>query len=179
MVGLVIGIQGVCCTHSGVVRVIVGTTIAAIIALLVVSGDKKVSTKDAFTLFENNTGWSNSMFPLSIHDTISHLHHPLQTLGHSASHSLPQCGLSPAVRLPTLPHIFTYTPPLLTPQTTLPPTSPKKPLAPHAPPPSPSSSASPPPQPSAGSATSPRPLRSCPCRTCLRRSWRYRWDSCF
>ena len=38
----------------------VGTTIAAIIALLVVSGDNKVSTKDAFTLFENNTGWANS-----------------------------------------------------------------------------------------------------------------------
>ncbi|KAJ7027901.1 APC amino acid permease [Mycena alexandri] len=38
----------------------VGTTIAAIIALLVVSGDNKVSTKDAFTLFENNTGWMNS-----------------------------------------------------------------------------------------------------------------------
>jgi hypothetical protein len=38
----------------------VGTTLAAIIALLVMSGDNKVSTKDAFTLFENNTGWMNS-----------------------------------------------------------------------------------------------------------------------
>ncbi|KAJ7282003.1 APC amino acid permease [Mycena rebaudengoi] len=38
----------------------VGTTVAAIIALLVVSGDNKVSTKDAFTLFENNTGWANN-----------------------------------------------------------------------------------------------------------------------
>jgi hypothetical protein len=38
---------------------VVGTTIAAIVTLLVCSGDKKVSTKDAFTLFENNTGWSN------------------------------------------------------------------------------------------------------------------------
>ncbi|KAH7890929.1 amino acid/polyamine transporter I [Phlebopus sp. FC_14] len=38
----------------------VGTTIAAIIALLVCSGDNKVSTKDAFTLFENNTGWMNN-----------------------------------------------------------------------------------------------------------------------
>jgi len=37
----------------------VGTTVAAIIALLVVSGDKKVSTKDAFTLFENKSGWTN------------------------------------------------------------------------------------------------------------------------
>jgi hypothetical protein len=40
--------------------VIVGTTIAAIVALLVCSGDNKVSTKDAFTLFENNSGWANS-----------------------------------------------------------------------------------------------------------------------
>ncbi|KAJ3914274.1 amino acid/polyamine transporter I [Lentinula edodes] len=36
----------------------VGTTVAAIIALLVIS-DTKVSTRDAFTLFENNTGWSD------------------------------------------------------------------------------------------------------------------------
>jgi amino acid permease (GABA permease) len=38
----------------------VGTTVAAIIALLVCSGEKRVSTKDAFTLFENNTGWANN-----------------------------------------------------------------------------------------------------------------------
>jgi len=38
----------------------VGTTVAAVIALLVCSGDRKVSTKDAFTLFENNTGWANN-----------------------------------------------------------------------------------------------------------------------
>jgi hypothetical protein len=38
----------------------VGTTIAAVIALLVCAGDSKVSTKDAFTLFENNSGWTNS-----------------------------------------------------------------------------------------------------------------------
>lgn len=38
----------------------VGTTVAAIIALLVASGGNKVSTHDAFTLFENNTGWSNN-----------------------------------------------------------------------------------------------------------------------
>ena len=37
-----------------------GTSVAAIIALLVCSGDQRVSTKDAFTMFENNTGWSNS-----------------------------------------------------------------------------------------------------------------------
>ncbi|KAJ7156910.1 amino acid transporter [Mycena crocata] len=42
------------------VLVNVGTTLAAIIALLVVSGDNKVSTKDAFTLFENNSGWMNN-----------------------------------------------------------------------------------------------------------------------
>lgn len=39
---------------------LVGATIAAIISLYVCSGDQKVSTQDAFTLFENNTGWSNS-----------------------------------------------------------------------------------------------------------------------
>jgi amino acid transporter len=38
----------------------VGTTIAAVIALLVCAGDNKVSTKDAFTLFENNSGWTNN-----------------------------------------------------------------------------------------------------------------------
>ncbi|KAG6902012.1 hypothetical protein C0995_005660 [Termitomyces sp. Mi166 len=37
----------------------VGTSIAAIIALLVMS-ENKVSTKDAFTLFENDSGWTNS-----------------------------------------------------------------------------------------------------------------------
>jgi len=41
---------------------VVSTTIAAITALLVLSGDAgtRVSTKDAFTLFENNTGWKNN-----------------------------------------------------------------------------------------------------------------------
>ncbi|EMD39635.1 hypothetical protein CERSUDRAFT_46371 [Gelatoporia subvermispora B] len=36
-----------------------GTLTPTIIALLVCSGDQKVSTKDAFTMFENNTGWAN------------------------------------------------------------------------------------------------------------------------
>ncbi|KAG6839837.1 hypothetical protein C0991_011201 [Blastosporella zonata] len=36
-----------------------GTAIAAIVALLVMS-ENKVSTKDAFTLFENNSGWTNN-----------------------------------------------------------------------------------------------------------------------
>lgn len=39
---------------------VVGTTVGAIIALLVCSGGNKVPTRDAFTMFENNTGWSNS-----------------------------------------------------------------------------------------------------------------------
>ena len=38
----------------------VGTTIAAVIALLVCSGNQRVPTETAFTMFENNTGWSNS-----------------------------------------------------------------------------------------------------------------------
>lgn len=38
-----------------------GTTVAAIVALLVCSGDNRVSTKDAFTLLENNVGWANGM----------------------------------------------------------------------------------------------------------------------
>jgi hypothetical protein len=39
----------------------VGTTIAAIIVLYVCSGSRsqRVSAKDAFTLFENNTGWAD------------------------------------------------------------------------------------------------------------------------
>jgi len=62
----------------------VGTTLAAIIALLVVSGDNKVSTKDAFTLFENNTGWMNNgwafmlaftapMWTLTGYDSAAHI----------------------------------------------------------------------------------------------------------
>ncbi|KAJ3985066.1 amino acid transporter [Lentinula detonsa] len=61
----------------------IGTTIAAIIALLVVSDDK-VSTRDAFTLFENNTGWSNNgwafilsftapMWTLTGYDSAAHI----------------------------------------------------------------------------------------------------------
>ncbi|KZT70231.1 amino acid transporter [Daedalea quercina L-15889] len=62
----------------------VGTTIAAIIALLVCSGDHKVSTNDAFTMFENNTGWSDSgwafllaftapMWTLTGYDSAAHI----------------------------------------------------------------------------------------------------------
>ncbi|TFK34019.1 amino acid transporter [Crucibulum laeve] len=41
----------------GVVNV--STTLAAVIGLLVASGENRVSAKDAFTLLENNTGWKN------------------------------------------------------------------------------------------------------------------------
>ena len=41
-----------------------GTSVAAIIALLVGAGDDRVSTRDAFTLFENNTGWANGKIDL-------------------------------------------------------------------------------------------------------------------
>ncbi|KAH9833890.1 amino acid transporter [Rhodofomes roseus] len=62
----------------------VGTSVAAIVALLVCSGDSKVSTKDAFTKFENNTGWANSgwafllaftapMWTLTGYDSAAHI----------------------------------------------------------------------------------------------------------
>ncbi|KAF8997830.1 amino acid transporter [Cyathus striatus] len=38
----------------------ISTTIVAAISLLVVSKSKRVPAKDAFTLLENNTGWSNN-----------------------------------------------------------------------------------------------------------------------
>jgi len=58
--------------------------VAAIVALLVCSGDSKVSTKDAFTLFENNTDWANSawafllaftapMWTLTGYDSAAHI----------------------------------------------------------------------------------------------------------
>jgi len=64
----------------------IGTTVAAIIALLVTSGNMgtRVSTSDAFTLFENNTGWSNNgwafllsftaaMWTLTGYDSAAHI----------------------------------------------------------------------------------------------------------
>lgn len=62
----------------------IGTTVAAIIALLVCSGGNKVSTKDAFTLFENSTGWTNNgwafllaftapMWTLTGYDSAAHI----------------------------------------------------------------------------------------------------------
>ncbi|KAI0005109.1 amino acid/polyamine transporter I [Russula compacta] len=38
----------------------VGTTLAAVIVLLVCSGKQRVSANDAFTMFENNTGWQDN-----------------------------------------------------------------------------------------------------------------------
>jgi len=61
-----------------------GTTIAAIISLLVLSDGKRASTVDAFTLFENNSGWSNNgwafmlaftapMWTLTGYDSAAHI----------------------------------------------------------------------------------------------------------
>ncbi|KII85982.1 hypothetical protein PLICRDRAFT_115199 [Plicaturopsis crispa FD-325 SS-3] len=38
----------------------VGTTVAAIVSLLVCVGDERVPAKEVFTSFENHTGWSNN-----------------------------------------------------------------------------------------------------------------------
>jgi len=76
------------------VMINVGTTIAAIISLLVVSNDK-VSTKDAFTLFENNTGWSSSgwafmlaftapMWTLTGYDSAAHISEETAGAGRAA-----------------------------------------------------------------------------------------------
>ncbi|KAH9950669.1 amino acid transporter [Amylocystis lapponica] len=62
----------------------VGVTIAEIIALLVCSGDDRVSTKVAFTMFENGTGWNNDgwafllaftapMWALTGYDSAAHI----------------------------------------------------------------------------------------------------------
>ncbi|RPD67510.1 amino acid transporter [Lentinus tigrinus ALCF2SS1-7] len=62
----------------------VGTTIAAIVALLVCSGDQRVSTSTAFTMYENNTGWGNNawafllaftapMWTLTGYDSAAHI----------------------------------------------------------------------------------------------------------
>ncbi|KIM39625.1 hypothetical protein M413DRAFT_415651 [Hebeloma cylindrosporum] len=61
-----------------------GTTIAAIISLLVLSDGKRASTSDAFTLFENNSGWNNNgwafmlaftapMWTLTGYDSAAHI----------------------------------------------------------------------------------------------------------
>lgn len=43
----------------------VGATVGAIVALLVCSGTNKVSTRTAFGMFENNTGWKNGLIHLA------------------------------------------------------------------------------------------------------------------
>ncbi|KAF7309470.1 hypothetical protein MIND_00317800 [Mycena indigotica] len=73
----------------------VGTTIAAIIALLVASGDNKVSTKDAFTLFENHSGWAANgwafmlaftapMWTLTGYDSAAHISEETSNAGRAA-----------------------------------------------------------------------------------------------
>ncbi|PPQ68386.1 hypothetical protein CVT25_007924 [Psilocybe cyanescens] len=62
----------------------VGTSIAAIVALLVLSDGKRASTSDAFTLFENNSGWTSNgwtfmlaftspMWTLTGYDSAAHI----------------------------------------------------------------------------------------------------------
>ncbi|KAJ6469717.1 APC amino acid permease [Mycena vitilis] len=73
----------------------VGTTLAAIISLLVMSGENKVSTKDAFTLFENNSGWTNNgwafmlsftapMWTLTGYDSAAHISEETAGAGRTA-----------------------------------------------------------------------------------------------
>lgn len=78
---------------------VVGTTIAAIVALLVCSGEERVSTPDAFTLFENNSGWKNGM-STSLSLGIRRLNSS-QTDGLSYWPSQHRCGLLPAVSICT------------------------------------------------------------------------------
>jgi predicted acylesterase/phospholipase RssA len=49
----------------GLTVFIVGTTIGAIVSLIVCAGDQRASSKDAWTKFENNTGWSSSKCVMS------------------------------------------------------------------------------------------------------------------
>ncbi|KAK1219603.1 hypothetical protein PQX77_017674 [Marasmius sp. AFHP31] len=62
----------------------VGATVAATIALLVASGNRKVSTRDAFLKYENHSGWQNDawafllsftspMFALTGYDSAAHI----------------------------------------------------------------------------------------------------------
>jgi len=85
--------------NLGYVLINVGTTIAAIIALLVCSGDNKVSTKDAFTLFENNTGWTDSgwafllaftapMWTLTGYDSACHVSEEVAGAARSAPYAI-------------------------------------------------------------------------------------------
>jgi amino acid permease (GABA permease) len=66
------------------VLITVGTTIAAIVSLLVLSDGNRASTSDAFTLFENNSGWASNgwafmlaftspMWTLTGYDSAAHI----------------------------------------------------------------------------------------------------------
>ncbi|KAF5316504.1 hypothetical protein D9619_006793 [Psilocybe cf. subviscida] len=66
------------------VLVNVGTSIAAIVSLLVLSDGKRASTSDAFTLYENNSGWQDNgwafllaftapMWTLTGYDSAAHI----------------------------------------------------------------------------------------------------------
>lgn len=56
--------------HQTPIILAVGTTVGAIIALLVCAGENRVSTKDAFTKYENYTGWSNGLHCMLAHDRL-------------------------------------------------------------------------------------------------------------
>ncbi|OSC97992.1 amino acid transporter [Trametes coccinea BRFM310] len=64
--------------------IIAGATVAAVIALLICSGDNKTSTRTAFFSYENNTGWRNDgwafllsfaapMWSLTGYDSAAHI----------------------------------------------------------------------------------------------------------
>ncbi|KAI0642964.1 amino acid transporter [Trametes meyenii] len=72
-----------------------GATVAAIVALFVCSGHRKVSTQVAFTSFENNTGWSNDgwafllafaapMWSLTGYDSAAHISEEVSGAAHAA-----------------------------------------------------------------------------------------------
>ncbi|KAI0832902.1 amino acid transporter [Trametes gibbosa] len=73
----------------------IGTTIAAIVVLLARSGEQRVSTETAFTMFENNTGWSNNgwafllaftapMWTLTGYDSAAHISEETANAAHAA-----------------------------------------------------------------------------------------------
>ncbi|KAI0638666.1 amino acid transporter [Trametes polyzona] len=79
-----------------------GTTIAAIIVLLVCSGEQRVSTETAFTMYENNTGWSNSGWAFLLAFTA-----PMWTLtGCEYHHS--HCGIARIRSLRSCTHLAVY-----------------------------------------------------------------------
>ncbi|KAI0373776.1 amino acid transporter [Pilatotrama ljubarskyi] len=72
-----------------------GATVAAVVALLVCSGGSKVSTRTAFTSFENNTGWGNDgwafllafaapMWSLTGYDSAAHISEEISSAARAA-----------------------------------------------------------------------------------------------